>query len=230
MITFLLSCEHASYHLPLEYLALYSDKYLTSHLGYDRGALSTFSHLREELNLWGVKGQYSRLLIDLNRSLDSDNLFSQRLRKLSLEKKESIIENYYHPYRQKVLQKIESERAKGYKVIHLSIHSFTPVLKREKRACHVGLLFDPARENEFLICQALFGALKPIENLIVAYNEPYSGIEDGLTRYLRECFSENEYVGIELEFNQNIIRQVRFKKILNMLCGYIKEKQLLDDF
>lgn len=218
MKTIIVSCEHACYSLPKEYQNLYTTKFLQSHRGYDRGALTAFTHIKTKLDLWGIHGQYSRLLIDLNRSINSNDVFSIQSDRLNNESKLSIIEQVYTPYRRTIETKIDKLVNQGNHVIHLSLHSFTPVLRTVRRITDIGLLFDPQRENEVEICTMLLENLVKNPRLQVDFNKPYAGTDDGLTTYLRTRFKDQAYSGIEIEFNQKIIKQTIFKKILDQLC------------
>ena len=217
MKTYILSCEHASHHLPEAYTNLYTLTFRQTHRGYDRGAFDAFKALQASLNLWGVAGKYSRLLIDLNRSLESPGIFSLRSERLAQSQKQHIIDTIYKPYRNAVFNKVKEEVAKGRQVVHLSLHSFTPVLRGVKRTCDVGLLYDPARSFELQLCQRFFSALSLIPRLRVAYNQPYSGTEDGLTTYLRSHFSNEQYAGIEIEFNQRLLDKGLFNRCISRI-------------
>ena len=96
--------------------------------------------------------------------------------------------------------------SRGRRVIHISSHSFTPVLDGEVRRADVGLLYDPRRRGEVELCARWKAALCAIAPaLAVRRNYPYAGKGDGLTSYLRTRFPPGAYVGIELEVNQAIV-------------------------
>jgi len=87
-------------------------------------------------------------------------------------------------------------------VIHLSSHSFTPVLDGKVRNADVGLLYDPARSGEVELCRRWQTRLKAwAPEWKVRRNYPYTGRSDGFTAYLRRRFPADVYVGIELEIN-----------------------------
>jgi hypothetical protein len=67
----------------------------------------------------------------------------------------------------------------------------------------MGLLFDPDRAHEKLFCEEWkIQLLQVFPDWKVEFNEPYKGIDDGFTTYLRKRFSNDHYLGIELEWNQ----------------------------
>ena len=91
-------------------------------------------------------------------------------------------------------------------MIHISSHSFTPVLHGKVRQADAGLLYDPRRRGEVELCALWKEALLALApDLRVRRNYPYAGSGDGLTSYLRRRFAPDAYVGIELEVNQRIV-------------------------
>ena len=88
-------------------------------------------------------------------------------------------------------------------VLHLSIHSFTPIWHGVERAVDIGILFDPDRKLETNYCQQLKLALEEkLPNQSIKLNEPYKGTDDGFTTWLRKRYADKAYAGIELEVNQ----------------------------
>jgi predicted N-formylglutamate amidohydrolase len=83
------------------------------------------------------------------------------------------------------------------------VHSFTPVLHGNVRTADMGLLYDPLRKSEAAFCVLWQMALRKLgPDLKVRRNYPYLGTADGLTAYLRDCFPDSSYLGVELEVNQ----------------------------
>jgi predicted N-formylglutamate amidohydrolase len=96
-------------------------------------------------------------------------------------------------------------RAHGH-VTHVSVHTFTPVMKGKTRPLDIGLLFDPARANERDLCarwRRAIGAAHPA--LRTRFNLPYRGAADGFTTHLRSIHPEHRYTGVELEVNQALV-------------------------
>ncbi len=203
----LISCEHAGNEIPEKYRHLFvgADAVLESHEGWDPGTLETAQYLGERLSVDPICCYSSRLLIEANRSLNSTQLFSRYTNSLPQEEKEFIIKNYYLPYREKITQQIENLQKP---VLHLSMHSFTPVHNGIKRKVDIGLLFDPSRELESQFCAKLKQAMQLQVSYNIKFNEPYLGIDDGLTTHLRSCFDSVEYLGIEIEVNQKFILEL----------------------
>lgn len=202
-----LSCEHATPHVPREWSQLFEgeEKTLLSHRGWDPGTLELGRFLAGELGVLLSAGRVSRLLVELNRSLHHRQLFSRFCDPLSASAKSRLIRKYWSPYREEVCGRIESAVAAGKRVLHVSLHSFTAVLHGEVRTADLGLLYDPRRQLEAQISrswQRLFREADP--GLKVRRNYPYRGISDGLTTALRGRFPDAVYAGLELEMNQRI--------------------------
>jgi len=204
----ILSCEHAVNTVPEEYASFFTERaeLLDSHSGWDPGA----SELAESIStLSGAplyEGTVTRLLVDLNRSPDNaKGLLSTISRKLPAARREEIIKRYYKPFRQKVEAAVRGSVERGERVLHISVHTFAPVMKGKERRCHVGILYDSARsaEREFSV-ELKKKILSPDSGLIVRLNYPYHGKTDGHTAYMRRLFQQDVYIGIEVEVNQTI--------------------------
>lgn len=207
-----LACEHASKRVPRRYARLFRGReaLLDSHRGWDPGALELARHVARALDAPLFRGVVTRLLVDLNRSLQSPTLFSKHALRLEEKERLALLARYWEPYRHAVRHSIESELARGRRVLHFSLHSFTPRLRGDARPTDVGLLFDPRRPAEERFCRALRAALQQeLPELQIDMNEPYSGVSDGLTTTLRAEFPRGRYLGIEFEVNQRFARGER---------------------
>ncbi|WP_055442835.1 N-formylglutamate amidohydrolase [Lacinutrix himadriensis] len=199
----ILTCEHGGNKIPKPYPSYFDNHatILNSHRGYDLGALNLFNHLKS-LAHFSAFSETSRLLIELNRSLHHKNLFSEVSKSLSENEKEEIISRYYLEYRDEVETVIKKYLKTSKKVVHLSVHSFTPVLNSVTRKCDIGLLYDSRNASEKGFCKQLKKEILKIDNTLnVRYNYPYLGKADGFTSYLRKQCNKN-YIGVELEVNQ----------------------------
>jgi predicted N-formylglutamate amidohydrolase len=199
---FIITCEHAGNEIPDEFLPSFSppDDILRSHRGWDPGALNLAEFLAEHLSCSLHSFPVTRLLIETNRSLNSPQLFSGFSKDLPGTMKLELINEYYHSYRGAVEEEIN---ALEKPVIHISVHTFTPVWEEKERKTDIGLLFDPSRRLESVLCgiwQRHLRALLPDRN--IEMNEPYKGVDDGFTTHLRTVFADETYAGIELEINQ----------------------------
>jgi predicted N-formylglutamate amidohydrolase len=209
---FLVTCEHGGCRIPQRYRALFKDQeaLLASHRGYDAGAIDMARSLARRLGARLVGATTSRLLVDLNRSVGHPHLFSEFTRTLPPAARQRILERNYHPYRARVEDLVARDVARGWRVVHVSAHSFTPQLDGITRRADVGLLYDPRRPGEAALCARWKRALGQGDpDLRIRRNYPYLGRGDGLTAHLRTVFAAHRYVGIELEVNQRIVRSGR---------------------
>ncbi|WP_339916683.1 N-formylglutamate amidohydrolase [Yeosuana marina] len=221
-----LTCEHGGNHIPEMFKLYFKNNLdiLETHKGYDLGSFDVFNTLKP-LSTYSMFSKTSRLLIELNRSLHHKSLFSEYSKSLSKTEKENLVDTYYLPYRNEVETIIKNLIESKENVLHISIHSFTPILNTTERYCDIGLLYDSSNSKERLFCKQLktgINILKP--NLNVRYNYPYLGKADGFTTYLRKQFPEN-YLGIELEINQkfskNNIVNLTIKETLFQVIGQL---------
>ncbi len=201
------SCEHASNRVPSPYLYLFAghEAVLESHRGYDLGILPLAEALAAEFGSPLISGDITRLVIDLNRSCKSRSLFSEFTRGLPACEREEILRRYHHPYWSAVEDIVAGMIATNKRVLHLSVHSFTPCLHGEIRNADVGLLYDPARPDEKSWCLQWQQALTIRQpGLRIRRNYPYRGNADALVTALRKRFAADSYLGIELEINQQV--------------------------
>jgi len=232
----IVSCEHASNNIPIQWKYLFesseAQKALNTHLGIDIGAKKIAKYVANQLSCQSIIADYSRLLIELNRSLDHTRLFSKFSKVISDEQKHNLIISLYQPYRQKVEKLIKEYIQQNNRVIHLSIHSFTPVLNNKARTTDIGLLYDPNKKLEKDFCTAIKSIyLEANYEYKLKLNYPYRGNSDGFTKYLRSKFDDSKYLGIEIEFNQKHFENNDFDKnlvqnIINTIKSFFVHKVL----
>ena len=204
-VALVLSCEHAGKTVPAKYRKLFKGKQsvLDSHRGWDPGAIELARAIAKETGAPLVANTVSRLVVETNRSVPSPQLFSEFTRKLPREEKNALLKSHYHPHRGAVEAVVKSALRTHARVVHVGVHTFTPVLNGKKRTTDIGLLFDPARKAEEDFCEVWLHALHWEAPLLrVKKNYPYKGSSDGLTTALRKKFAASRYVGIEIEVNQ----------------------------
>jgi predicted N-formylglutamate amidohydrolase len=201
----ILTCEHGGHQVPRELQPLFRHQsaLLRSHRGWDPGALILAQHLSRELDAPIIAANVSRLVVDLNRSPHHRNLYSEITRAVPDAERQRLLARYYTPYRQQVEETITRHSGSGKPVLHLSTHSFTPVLNGLRRNADIGILYDPSRLRETRFARRLCAALlHEAPDLRVRCNYPYRGTADGITAWLRRHHSAARYAGIELELNQ----------------------------
>ncbi|WP_437203138.1 N-formylglutamate amidohydrolase [Planctomicrobium sp. SH664] len=199
-----ITCEHGGNEIPSAYRTAFraAREALNSHRGHDPGALALAQLLANTFQAPLCSETVSRLLIELNRSPGHPRLFSEFSRVLPADVRQSLVETFYTPYRERVEATIRRSLKAG-PVLHVSVHSFTPVMNEKTRRTDIGLLFDPARELESAICRHWRKTLQgELPDHKIHFNLPYRGTSDGFTVTLRKMFADRDYAGIEIEVNQ----------------------------
>jgi predicted N-formylglutamate amidohydrolase len=217
----IITCEHAGNTVPDPYAHLFAGagEVLASHRGWDPGAREMAVAFAEDMAAPLFLCETTRLLIEANRSAGHEQLYSEYTRQLTDADKQTLVANFHQPYREAVERTIASLPKP---VLHLSIHSFTPVWNGKERMVDIGLLFDPARPLENHFCTAWRDLLKKHTDLRVEFNEPYQGIDDGFTTYLRTVLTDDAYAGIEVEVNQKFVGKPAWGEITKVLADTVK--------
>jgi predicted N-formylglutamate amidohydrolase len=218
----ILSCEHGGNFVPAVYRERFSgaEEVLASHRGWDPGALLIANEVAASLGVPLCANEITRLLVEPNRSPGSPSLFSEYTVSLPEREREEILDQYYFPYR----NSIESAVGNFGRAHHFSIHTFTPHWEGVERKVDIGLLFDPDRSSEAALCENLLAQLQVrLPAMRIVFNEPYKGIDDGLTTYLRTVFPDDRYSGIEIEINQKHNGDRQRVAISGAMAGALKE-------
>lgn len=222
-LALVVSCEHGGARVPAAYRWLFrgAQAVLNTHRGQDFGALELARDFARRLRALEAGraatrrrssaepplfcSTVTRLLVELNRSRRHPRLFSEFSRRLNVAQRRAVLTRYYEPYRAAVEQALRTRIRRAGRVLHLSVHTFTPVLAGSPRSADVGLLYDPARPPERAFCADWLVALRgALPDMRVRRNYPYRGVADGFTTHLRRVFEPGEYLGIELEVSQRI--------------------------
>jgi predicted N-formylglutamate amidohydrolase len=225
-LAYVITCEHATATIPNQYrhYFLHHLDVQTSHEAVDFGAYDVALSLANRLNAPFFYGEVSRLLVDLNRSLHHPKCFSSFLKHASSELKSTLCDDYYFPYREKVRLLIDRLIKQNGRVIHLSIHTFTPIWHGIVRQGDICLLYGTKREREKRFCADLIHYLKKNNpEFIYRKNYPYRGDADGLTKTLRACWDDGEYIGVEIEMNQRLYEEKRLLEISDYLLKALNE-------
>ena len=181
----LIVADHASNFIPDRYDNLgLSQELIDSHIAYDIGVKQLALELSKKLKAHLVMGNYSRLLIDLNRGIMDPTLISsishgvkifQNYRLSSRDKKFRINE-IYNNYHDKIYKIINREKIN----LIISLHSFNPYYKKKKRNIKFGILSNSDRRYSDIIID-IFNK----KGYRVGDNKPYEGnlTEDTMHRH-----------------------------------------------
>lgn len=232
----ILTCEHASNRLPAAFKKAVPAEVLKTHRAYDIGACTVFRKLvRFAKPEFYCEGKFSRLFVDLNRTITNKSAFSDYLRDNENAKAQAT--TYWNEYRaaiekfvqQNIGPSARTSRSSVFhsgsflrirknkvgelaeppqaEIVHLGIHSFTPTLNGKVRNTDIGILYDPSRSQERAYANIIKAEIKRLYPAMkVRFNYPYKGSSDGLTTTLRKKFGPR-YVGIEIEINQKFFQR-----------------------
>ena len=175
--------DHASNYIPssLKNLGL-RESQLNSHIAYDLGVKELCINLSNLFNSKYIIGEYSRLIIDLNRDISDPTLIPEIVDgkiivknvNLSENEKRKRISEIYNKYHDNIRSTIKRDHI----TILISLHSFNPIFKKEKRNIHFGILSNQDRRlSNYIITEMKRRKLK------VGDNEPYEGNLIGDTMY-----------------------------------------------
>ena len=179
-----LLCEHASNHMPAQYEGLGLEAgHLRRHIAWDIGAAEVTRRLSARLDAAAFLGNYSRLLIDLNRPIgsagsiplrseDTDIPGNAALGEAERQRRAAVM---FAPFHEAVARHLDARQEAGRTTRIVTIHSFTPVFLGEKRPWHAGVLFDGAHS----LAEEVLHGLRAEPSLNVEANVPYVISADG---------------------------------------------------
>ncbi|MCB9869161.1 MAG: N-formylglutamate amidohydrolase [Planctomycetes bacterium] len=207
------SVEHASCRVPAPLRGLgLPPAHLRTHHGWDPGAADVARRIAKVFGSPLHLGRWSRLVADLNRSSFHPRVIARTSggravpanQGLSAAARRARLDRYWVPYRSAVETDLDAVVARWGRVLHLSVHSFTPELDGEVRNNDIGLLYQPSRRAEKSLADRLDRRLSGRE-LRVRRNYPYTGLADGFCMRLRAERSARSYLGMEIELNQRAL-------------------------
>lgn len=226
----LLTCEHGGHRIPRQYASLFAgaEDVLSSHRGWDPGALTLARRLSRELRRPLLAVTWSRLFVEANRTPTNPHIWSRFTAPLPKLERERILERWWQPHRSEVEHAIAKQVARGERVVHVGVHSFTPELDGEVRNADLCLLYDSRRSPEAALCRRWTEILRRLDpSLRVRHNYPYRGSSDGLTTWLRRRHGAARYLGIELEINQARVAGAGWRQLQDLVAKSLD--QLMSD-
>ena len=227
---FLLLCDHASNHIP-KYISKTNlglkDKDLNRHIAYDIGAKGTALELSTYLKAPLISANFSRLVIDPNRSQEDPTSIMQiydgtiitgncNLSETQLNERKKT---FYEPYHNTISDFIKNKKKENLTVCLVSIHSFTPQLNlKSPRPWHIGILWDRDTRMSNLVIQEF----SKYENICVGQNKPYTGNLKGDT--LSQHGTCNKLPHVLIEIRNDLIITKREQKKWAKIIGKVLQK------
>jgi len=203
----LITCEHASNRLPKSFSL--PKRLINSHWALDVGISQVVDRVAEILDCTAIKGNYSRLIIDLNRHFHQETLirektsrtvpvlFNKNLSKKKIEERKNKIHKLYHDRIDSLVKELKKHHKR---VILICLHSFTPIYFGKPRNVGIGMMYNDHKRLAKHIGEELrkFGH-------DVKYNEPYSAMKgEAYTAYTHG--RNNDVLWVEIETNNKLLR------------------------
>lgn len=173
---FIVLCDHASNRIPAKLAHLGLDaKQLHSHIAWDAGALAVAEVLSRRLDATLIQSNYSRLVIDCNRSVTSEESILTISDGVVIPGNLQIGENertarqreIFHPYHH-AIDTLLAQRANQSPLL-LSIHSFNPEIQGRHRPWEIGVCYGDDRRLADMFLEILSGCT----SARIGDNEPF---------------------------------------------------------
>ncbi|MDX8355693.1 N-formylglutamate amidohydrolase [Cognatiyoonia sp. IB215182] len=199
-----LVCEHAAARIPKEFQNLgLTTRDLDSHIAWDPGALETATCLSELLGAPLIFSAVSRLVYDCNRPPEAESAVPVQSEttlipgnmNLSQAERQSRVERFYTPFEALLSTTLDNRQDP---TILVTIHSFTPVYRGERRSVEIGILHDNDSRLADVILQVAHG-------FKIARNSPY-GPDDGVTHTLRQHALPRGILNVMIELRNDLIK------------------------
>lgn len=172
--------DHAGWLFPKENDFALSTRDRQRHITYDLGVKKLLSILSTQFSAHVIIGNYSRLVIDLNRPLNhptsivqvSDGTIISANQQLSEQERYARQDQIFWPYHRQIQRVIGRLISRGITPNLLSIHSFCPKLQgQEPRPWHAGILWNLDER----LALKLYNFLLTESGWVIGQNQPYSG-------------------------------------------------------
>lgn len=228
----ILVCEHATNAIPEEFDGLgLSEEARQSHIAWDLGALAVAEAMAVHLNAPLVVQRVSRLVYDCNRAPDASDAIPDVSEYQDIPGNVGLsgadcaarAQRFCAPFCDALSACIEQRRARaqteGEAPVLVTIHSFTPVYKGERRAVEVGILHD----RDARLADQMLDSAQTDGAFVALRNMPY-GPADGVTYTLARHAVPHGLLNVMIEIRNDLIADAAGQKAMAMkLSQYINE-------
>jgi len=176
---FFLTCDHASNRIPraLGDMGL-SEAERQRHIAWDIGALAVSKLMSDALDAVLVYHNYSRLVIDCNRSPSvpaaipevSEHTTIPANLDLSAAEARRRERAIHAPYHNCIRELLDQRAAAQRPTLLIAMHSYTPVFKGNPRHWHMSVMYHRDRRLAGLLLDIIYAAAP---DLVVGDNDPY---------------------------------------------------------
>ncbi len=206
---FLIAVDHAGNAIPraLKRLGV-AEAELERHIAWDIGVAAVSRFMADALDATLVQQNYSRLVIDCNRTPGSETSIPEISEftpipgniGLSEDSKRARVREIFRPYHDRIETELDLRRQVGRPVALIAMHSFTPLFMGAARPWHAGVLYN--RDPRF--ADMLMALLKCEEGLLIGDNEPYS-VSDASDYTIPAHGERRGLLHVEIEIRQDLI-------------------------
>ena len=203
---YVLVAEHASNRLPktLGTLGLHESD-LERHIAWDIGAEKVARLVSRLIDAPLVLQRYSRLAYDCNRPPDSADAMPELSetthipgnRNLSPADKLTRIREIYRPFHRGIADLLDNRAAEGTRSVVVTVHSFTPVYKGQRRTVELGILHD----RDTRLAEKLITSFPGVD---ARFNEPY-GPKDGVLHTLNVHAAPRGLEHVMIEIRNDLV-------------------------
>jgi predicted N-formylglutamate amidohydrolase len=205
----LLTADHAGRLIPraLGDLGLPASE-LDRHIAWDIGIAGVTEALSHTLDSAAVLQTYSRLVIDCNRGHGvgssiptvSETTAIPGNRDVPPEQRTARQREIFVPYHARIRELLDARLDARRRIVLVAMHSFTPIFRGERRAMHVGVLYNRDRR----LAAIMLDLLRAEPDLVVGDNAPYAMNDH--TDYGMPMHGERRGLPhVELEIRQDLI-------------------------
>ncbi len=208
---FVIAVDHASNRIPrrLGDLGL-SAHDRRRHIAWDIGAAEVARGLSKALDAACVLQNYSRLVVDCNRSpnvTSSIPVLSESTpipgnKDLTAAERLARIREILDPYQDGIADLLDSRDLAKRPSVLIALHSFTPSFLGEARPWHIGLLYN----RDARLAHAMMALLAEQRGLVVGDNEPYA-VSDETDYTIPVHGEQGGLLHVEIEIRQDLVAE-----------------------
>lgn len=214
---FLIVVDHASNVIPRSLGGLgIPETERQRHIAWDIGVAMVSRHVAAALDATVIQQNYSRLVIDCNRTPGSRTsiLVTSELTSipgnidLNETEKSARVREIFEPYHNRIAAEIDRRLRADRAAVLIAMHSFTPDFMGVARPWHCGMLYN--RDPRF--AHVLLALLNREEGILVGDNEPYS-VTDTMDYTIPIHGERRGLLHVEIEIRQDLINDERGQRI-----------------
>lgn len=227
---FVLLCDHASNRIPEKLGQLGLDKaQLHSHIAWDAGALAVALALSARIDAPLIKANYSRLVIDCNRSPSSnesilplsDGIAISGNLNIDAVDRESRLQQIFLPYHRKIAEMLDKQHQ--MEPLLLSIHSYNQEIQGSYRPWEIAVCYGQDRR----LADMFLERLPTVTNALIGDNQPFD-IDPAVDYTLPHHAGKRGLMHVMLEIRRDCIassgQASAWGKNLALVCLDIEKK------